>query len=75
MRYTVEQLDRFALQDLAADACASERQADEGPYYPDRGITRESLLAYAAKCRRQIEKYATGGAHIAVVSGACAAEQ
>ncbi len=67
MTYTASQLDLAALQDLAADACSSERQAYEGPFYPERGITRESLLAYAAKCRAKIERYADGGAHKAVL--------
>ncbi len=37
--------------DLLADADHSEKQAAEGPFYPERGITAESLRAYAAECR------------------------
>lgn len=39
--------------DLLSDADFAERQADEGPYYPERGITVASLRAYAAECREQ----------------------
>lgn len=37
--------------DLLADAVFAETQAADGPFYPDRGITAETLLAYAAECR------------------------
>jgi len=50
-RYTESQLREFAVADQLRDAAQAERQAAEGPFYPDRGITRESLLAYAAECR------------------------
>ena len=35
--------------DLLADATQAEDQAKSGPFFP--GITKESLLAYAAECR------------------------
>jgi hypothetical protein len=41
--------------DLLRDAICSEDQAQNGPYYPDKGITKESLLQYAAECRAQIQ--------------------
>ena len=66
-KYTPEELDNAALCDLLRDAECAEEQADNGPYFPDRGITRESLLAYAAKCRHHIAQYASGGAHKAVL--------
>jgi hypothetical protein len=69
MNYTAEELDDAALADLRSDAEQSERQANEGPFYPERGITAESLLAYAAKCRAAMETYAEGGAHRAVHKG------
>jgi len=50
-RYTDAQLLQFSIDDQLRDAAAAERQAAEGPFYPDRDITRESLLAYAAECR------------------------
>ena len=54
--YTQEELDSAALRDLLSDATASEEQAAIGPYYPDRGVTAESLLAYAADCRKRAAK-------------------
>lgn len=65
----IEELDRDALRDLISDAEQSERQAAEGPYFPERGITREELLAYAARCRTAIERLKDGGAHAAVLAG------
>lgn len=65
--YTPSELDDLALLDLVVDAECSERQAAEGPYYPDKGITRESLLEYAAKARRSISAHQHGGAHNAVL--------
>ena len=55
-RYTPEELDALALADLRNDAEFSERQAENGPYFPEHGITRESLIAYAQKLRAQITK-------------------
>lgn len=42
--------------DLMADAEASEKQAETGPFYPERDITPTSLRAYAATCRAQAAK-------------------
>ena len=67
-RYTAEELDNAALRDLLADAASSDQQAIAGPFYPDRGITAESLNAYAAKCRAQAERYRSGGAHKAALA-------
>lgn len=67
--YTPEELDNFAIRDLLSDAECSEEQAANGPFWPERGITRESLLAYAAKCRATIEQCKDGGAHNAVLKG------
>jgi hypothetical protein len=39
--------------DLLSDAAFAEKQAAEGPYYPEKGITPETLLRYAAECREQ----------------------
>jgi len=61
-------LDSAALRDLLSDAVSAEAQAADGPFYPDRGITRESLLAYAANCRAKAERFRDGGAHAASVS-------
>lgn len=54
---TIEQLDNEAILDLLCDARAAERQAIEGPFYPERQITAESLRAYAAKCHAMVAKY------------------
>jgi hypothetical protein len=53
VRYTKQELQAAWIDDLLADAEHSEKQAEEGPFFPEKGITRESLLAYAAKCRQQ----------------------
>ena len=53
IKYTQEELADFKIQDLLNDAFVAERQAADGPYYPDKGINRESLLLYAAKCRKE----------------------
>ena len=51
--YSKEELAESWRRDLIADADFAERQANEGPFYPEKNITRESLLAYAAKCRAE----------------------
>lgn len=61
-------LDEAALADLLSDAESAEMQATTGPFWPDRGITAESLMAYAAKCREKIARYKDGGAHAAVLA-------
>lgn len=50
----VSQKDDWVL-DLEVDIRCAERQAEQGPFYPERGITRESLLAYAEKCRLELQ--------------------
>lgn len=67
MKYTPAQLDAAALADLANDARCAEEQARTGPFYPDRGITVESLTQYATACREQIVRYQDGGLHAALV--------
>ena len=52
-RYSPEQLAEASRLDQPADAEHSEKQAEDGPYFPERGITKESLLAYAAECRKK----------------------
>lgn len=69
VKYTPEELDNFALADLLNDARCSEEQAASGPFFPQKGITPESLLAYAAECRTKAAKYRNGGAHKAVLAG------
>lgn len=51
VKYTEAELAEAWQLDLLNDARCAEEQANEGPFYPDRGITAESLRAYAAKCR------------------------
>jgi hypothetical protein len=64
---TPEELDNAALRDLLSDAESCEAQAVAGPFWPERDITRKSLLAYAAECRAKAERYRNGGAHAAVL--------
>jgi hypothetical protein len=68
-RYTPSELDDAALRDLLSDAEGAERQAKEGPFYPSRGVTAESMQAYAASCRAKIASLRNGGAHLAVLAG------
>jgi len=49
--YTAEELAAAERADHLVDAEHAERQAADGPFFPERGITRESLLAYATECR------------------------
>ena len=67
--YTADELDNAAIADLLNDARCSEEQAANGPFYPERGITAQSLIAYAQECRAKAARYATGGAHAAVLGG------
>lgn len=67
MTYSRDELDDAALRDLLSDAEGAERQSASGPFYPDRGITAESLSAYAKMCREKADRYALGGAHAAVL--------
>jgi hypothetical protein len=69
VHYTAERLDDCAMDDVRADIEQSEHQAEHGPFWPDRGITRESCLAYAADCRAMLERYAKGGSHNAILRG------
>lgn len=57
--YTEEQQIAFLKSDLINDAECAERQAERGPYFPDKNITRETLLAYAADCRAMAAKSLT----------------
>lgn len=51
--YTDSQLAAAWQRDLLNDAKCAREQAESGPFYPDRDITRQSLLAYAAKCEQE----------------------
>lgn len=51
--YTPEQLSEAWRLDLLADARSNREQAEIGPFYPDRGITREALLSWAEENERQ----------------------
>ncbi len=55
-QYTPDEIANAWKADLLNDAKHSEAQAENGPYYPKRGITKESLLEYAAKCRKEAGK-------------------
>lgn len=63
VKYTEDELDQAALADLETDIRCAEDQARNGPYYPEKGLTREGLTEYAAKCRAKLERLKAGGAH------------
>ena len=65
--YTSAELDAFAIDDLIIDMQNSLNQSANGPFYPDIGVTAESLREYAEQCRLNIERYAKGGAHKAAL--------
>ena len=69
MKYTPQQLDDAAIADMLIDARCADGQVIAGPFYPDRGITAESLRAYAAKCRAWAESRKSGGAHKTLLAG------
>ena len=52
MKPTHAELYDSCRADLISDAAHAEEQAANGPYFP--GITKESLLAYAAVCRAKV---------------------
>lgn len=56
VKYTKAELEEARVADLLVDARCAEEQAEQGPYYPDRDITRESLLKYAAECRAKASR-------------------
>jgi hypothetical protein len=66
--YTANELDSHAIADQLNDAECAERQAEHGPFFPEKGITRESCLKYAAECRARIARYRSGGMHKAILS-------
>ncbi len=53
---TPDELTQAWVLDNLMDAEFAEKQAVEGPFFPERGITTESLLEYAAECRRKAER-------------------
>lgn len=67
--YSKEELDQMALRDLMIDAEVSRKQSIYGPFYPERGITSESLMLYAKKCEEKIRKFSDGGLHNHILNG------
>lgn len=65
-KYTAAELDRAARADLLTDARFARLQAREGPFWPERDITPESLRRYAQRCR---EKARSASPHRAALSG------
>ena len=53
MKHTPGQLAEAWRADLLSDARCNREQAKVGPYYPDQGITRENLLAWAEENERE----------------------
>jgi len=52
-KYTRKELESLLVDDLMRDADSAERQAVTGPFYPEKGITKESLMDYANECREK----------------------
>jgi len=48
--YSKEELEAMEILDLLADAKASIRQSRDGPFYPEKNITRATCLEYAERC-------------------------
>jgi len=48
--YSEEELKVMEILDLLVDARASIRQSREGPFYPEKNITRATCLEYAERC-------------------------
>ena len=46
----------FINQDLLNDAKCSREQSENGPYFPERGITKESLIKYAEECEFKVRR-------------------
>jgi len=55
VKYTDAQLLSAKIADLQADIDFAEKQAVNGPFYPEKGITKESLSNYANECRKELE--------------------
>lgn len=68
-KMTPAELDNAFLSDIRSDMEVSLEQAENGPFYPEKGITPDSLRAYAEKCRAILAKYENGGGHKAAISG------
>mgnify|MGYP003349625493 CR=1 FL=1 len=54
--YSPEELVAAWKADLLNDAENCEKQALNGPYYPEKGITKDNLLLWAAEYRMEAEK-------------------
>ena len=52
-KYTRKELESLFVDDLMRDADSAERQAITGPFFPEKGITKESLMDYARECREK----------------------
>lgn len=69
IKYTEEELDQAAARDIENDIDCNYRQAEEGPFYPERGITKESLIESAERLKILLDKYKGGGMHRAIMNG------
>lgn len=54
--YTEDEQYDACVKDLLNDADHADRQAQDGPYFPELGITAESLQQYAEECRQNAER-------------------
>lgn len=59
-KYTVDEQRDAIVWDLLNDARHATEQAENGPYFPDLNITRDTLLAYAEKCTAQAAGFGHG---------------
>jgi len=50
IEYSEVQLVVMEVLDLLADIEHAINQSENGPLYPERGITKESLIQHALKC-------------------------
>ena len=55
-KYTVDEQVDFIAADLLVDIEHAEPQALNGPFFPEKGITADSLRAYARDCRAQLAR-------------------
>ena len=61
-KYSEAELNNLHIRDLLNDTKHAYEQAETGPYYPERNITKASLMAYATQCEAEALALAKGDA-------------
>lgn len=56
VKYSDAELFKAQIADLKSDIRQAREQAANGPYYPEKDITAESLEQYAKDCEREISE-------------------